>query len=254
MTRLLIAAAAFAVQSALAINIFGIETDPDKMDENWKKEKIEALANDGDPKERIEAARYLGALDDPEAVAALAAALSDRDARVRQAAASGLWKTGKKAQAAKPQLLAALDDADPNVVARVTGALEAIGMKEAELVAANKRVFNAPDASVDSRFLVSRSLVGREPNVKIAEAQLAYLVDNAASGSDAGKHNTGLAEEALAGLAKKTQDPAVGAALVQAARSARAFFAGVHTADHCRIRNSPGPELPAGTERGGRLR
>jgi len=222
MTRLLIAAAAFAAQSALAINIFGIETDPDKMDESWKKEKIEALANDSDPKERIEAARYLGGNEDPDAVAALAAALADRDARVRQAAASGLWKTGKKAQAAKPQLLTALDDADPNVVARVAGALEELGMKEAELAAPNKRVFNAPDSTVDSRFLVSRSLVGREPATKVLEAQLAYLAANASSRSDAGKHNTELAQQSLAWLAKKTQDPAVGAALVEAARTARA--------------------------------
>jgi len=115
----------------------------------------------------------------------------------------------------------ALDDADPNVVAQVTGALEAIGMKEAELVAPNRRVFNSPGATIDSRFLVSRSLVGREPATKILEAQLAYLADNASSRSDAGKHNTEIAQEALVWLAK-TQDRSLGAPLVEAARTARA--------------------------------
>jgi HEAT repeat protein len=220
MTRALLLIAALAATPALAI--FGIETDPDKIEEGWKKEKLEALASDSDPKERAAAAKWLGGRDDPEAVSALAAALSDPDARVRQAAASGLWSTGKKAASARPQLEKALDDSDANVVARVTGALEATGMKEAELVAPNKRVFNAPEATIDSRFLVSRSLVGREPNAKILDAQLAYLADNASSKSRAGQHNTAIAREALEYLVKKTQDPALGPPLLEAARTARA--------------------------------
>src|SRR5207244_460248 len=149
---------------------------------------------DRDPEERAAAAEWLGGRNDPEAIAALAAALSDSEPKVRKAAASGLWSTGKSAAPAREQLMRALDDADPNVVAQVTGALEAIGMKEAELVAPNRRVFNSPGATIDSRFLVSRSLVGREPATKILEAQLAYLADNASSRSDAGKHNTEIAQ------------------------------------------------------------
>ena len=45
--------------------------------------------------------------------------------------------------------------------------------------------YGVPGATIDSRFLVSRSLVGREPATKILEAQLAYLADNASSRSDA---------------------------------------------------------------------
>jgi HEAT repeat protein len=219
MVRALLFAAAVTAQPAFAI--FGIETDPDKIEANWKKERIEALAKDRDPEVRIEAARFLGSRDDPESIAALGAALSDRDAGVRQAAASALWSTGKRATAARPQLVAALDDPDPNVVARVAGALEAMGMKEAELADANQRAFNAPEASVDSRFLVSRSLVGREPGPRLLEAMLAYLAANASSRGDAGKHNTELAAKALESLAK-SKDPSLAAPLMDAARTAKA--------------------------------
>lgn len=102
MYRALILAAALAAQSAFAI--FGIETDPAKIDAQWMKEKLEAVANDRDPKERAGAAEWLGGRNSPEAIAALAKALSDRDAKVRQAAAGGLWKAEKAAEPARSQL------------------------------------------------------------------------------------------------------------------------------------------------------
>src|SRR5258705_1805196 len=161
MPRILLLLAALVAQSAFAI--FGIETDPDKIEAQWVKEKLEAVAKDRDPRERAAAAEWLGGRKTPEAIAALAAALSDRDARVRQAAASGLWKSEKAAEPARAQLTAALDDPDPNVVAQAAGALQAIGVKSEALAEARKRVFNSPEASLTSRFLVARNLSGKEP-------------------------------------------------------------------------------------------
>ena len=80
---------------------------------------------------------------------------------MRKEAASGLWDAEEKAKDYRPQLMKALDDPDPNVVAYAAGALQAQGVKEAELVAARKRAFNAEGISDTARFLVSRNLVGR---------------------------------------------------------------------------------------------
>src|SRR5205807_8528649 len=91
----------------------------------------------------------------------------------------------------------------------------------------------------DSRFLVSRSLIGREPAPRILEAMIAYLADNASSRSDAGKHNTELAQEALVGLAD-TQDPSLGSALLDAARNAKAGQAAILKAIDELKRKPPG--------------
>src|SRR6185503_4901891 len=77
-----------------------------------------------------------------------------------------------------------------------------------------------PQATFDSRFLVSRSLIGQEPSPRVLEAMLVYLDRNASSKGDAGKKNTELAQQALVRLAK--QDPSVGPALMDAAQTARA--------------------------------
>ena len=217
MSRILLLAAALATQSAFAI--FGIETDPDKIEAQWVKEKLEAVANDRDPKERAAAAEWLGGRNSPDAIAALAKALSDRDAKVRQAAAGALWKSEKAAEPARRQLLAALEDSDPNVVVQAAGALQAIGMKEEALAAARKRVFDSPEASLSSRFLVSRNLIGREPATKLLEPMVAYL--ERAATPKVSSHNVELAQQALARLAK-TQDRSLLPPLMEAARAAKA--------------------------------
>jgi hypothetical protein len=173
MLRSLILAAALAAQPAFAV--FGIETDPDKIEAQWVKDKLEAVANDRSRKPRRGgrvARRTQGSRGDRTA-----AALSDRDAKVRQAAASALWKSEKASEPARAQLLAALDDPDPNVVAQAAGALQSIGMKEEALVAARMRVFESPEASLSSRFLVSRNLIGHEPSTKLLEAMVEYSSD-----------------------------------------------------------------------------
>jgi HEAT repeat protein len=214
----LLVAALFAAQAAFAV--LGIETDPDKIHAQWKKEKVEALATERDAKERAAAAEWLGGRSEPDVIAALANALSDKDARVREAAASALWKSGKAAEPARAQLVAALNEANPNVLARIAGALQMLGMEDNELVPARKRVFADPAATPDSRFLVSRNLIGAEPSPLLLDAMVAYLERNAASKSDAGRRNADLAQQALVRLA--TRDPSTGPAMLGAARRVKA--------------------------------
>src|SRR5690242_905032 len=90
----------------LAALAAGAQTEEEKL----VREHAKTLAKDRDAGDRAGAARWLGGRNSPEAVAALAAALSDPDAAVRQAAASALWDTGKDAAAAKPALEKALAD------------------------------------------------------------------------------------------------------------------------------------------------
>ncbi|MEO7742972.1 MAG: HEAT repeat domain-containing protein [Usitatibacter sp.] len=192
----------------------------DKMMQDAEKEKLEALAKDRDPKERLEAAEWLGGRNELHIIAALGAALSDRDAKVRQAAANGLWKSEKAAEPARPQLLKALDDLDPNVVARVAGALQSMGMKEAELVAPRKRVFASAQSSMESRFLVSRNLIGHEPATRLLEPTLAYLERAVSAKGHFTRQNIEIAQEALESLVK-SKDRSLIPPLMDAARSAR---------------------------------
>lgn len=219
MLRALILAAALAAPPAFAL--FGIETDPAKLEARVVKEKLEAVANDRDPKERAAAAKWLGGRKNPEAIAALAKALSDRDATVRQAAADGLWSSDEAAEPAREQLVAALDDPDVNVVAQAAGALQAIGMKEAELVTARKRVFASPEATLTSRLLVSRNLIGQEPAPRLLEPMVAYLERAAAARGPFAHRNVELAQKALERLAK-AQDRSLHAPWMDATRGAKA--------------------------------
>lgn len=177
--------------------------------EKWKREKLQAVTKARDPKDRLEAVEGLSYAD-PDAVMAFAAALSDSDARVRRAAANQLWKSEKRAEPYRPQLTKALDDSDPNVVANAAGALQATGIKEAELVAPRKRVLAAPESSVSARFLVARNLVGYEPPANLVGPMIEYLESNTrnytGSVGDKNRHNVELVEKALERLVKNTKD------------------------------------------------
>jgi HEAT repeat protein len=211
MARILILILSLAVFSAHAADL---EKWVDKMIEkdsaSYRKEQITILAKEPDPEYRIKAAEWLSSQRDPESVAALAGALSDKDARVRKAAASSLWDHGEKGIAAKPQLMKALDDPDANVVAYAAGALQAMGLKEAELVAPRKRVVASQEASVSARFLAARNLVGYETPTAIVVPMIAYLERNTqnytGSVTDKSRTNVELAENALEHLVKKTKD------------------------------------------------
>ncbi|HTR04344.1 MAG TPA: HEAT repeat domain-containing protein [Thermoanaerobaculia bacterium] len=142
------------------------------------REYAKKLAAERDPKERAHAAHWLGGRKNPEAISALAAALSDPDASVRQAAASALWDTGEAAAAAKPQLEKALGDRDAAVLARVAGALAAMGVPRAELADAWRRALSGAHDDATA-FLAARGLIGAEPAEKLAPPILAYLARNA---------------------------------------------------------------------------
>jgi len=142
------------------------------------KDYAKTLAKDRDAKERARAAHWLGGRKQPEAVAALARALSDPDASVRQAAASALWDTGKDAVAAKPELEKALDDPVAAVVARAAGALAVMGVPDKELAPAWRRALEGARDDATA-FVAARGLIGIDPPEKLAPAILTYLSKNA---------------------------------------------------------------------------
>jgi len=108
-------------------------------------------------------------------VASAARALSDPDAKVRERAASALWKKEKDAAPAKAALVKALDDPSPAVAIRAAGALSFLGMSEKELATARQRVLESPDAKSDDRFMAARGLVGQLPATRLVVPVLAYL-------------------------------------------------------------------------------
>src|ERR1700693_5919105 len=111
------------------------QSDGEKLVQRYAK----TLAKDRDARERASAARSLGGNENPGAVAALAKALSDPEAVVREAAASALWKTGKVAIVAKPELTRTLGDPEAAVVVRAAGALAAMDVPDSELADAWRR-------------------------------------------------------------------------------------------------------------------
>ena len=213
MKRIAALVLAFAVLPAAAFDFLKwVDEMTDKQMESWKKESIQTIARDPNPEKRLEAVKRLS-YTDPAAVAAFVGALSDKDARVREEAASQLWSAEKRAEPYRGELVKALDDPEPNVVAHVAGALQAIGMKESELVAPRKRVLAAPGASVTARFYVARNLVGYEAPIKLVGPMIDYLEQNTREYTgrvtDNSRQNVELGERALERLVKNTKDRAI---------------------------------------------
>jgi HEAT repeat protein len=217
MKRILIVALALASFAVFA------ETDAQRTFRKWAVEKMEVLRKDKDPVQRTEAAAYLGSYKDLDVIAALGAALSDPDARVRAAAAGSLWSAGKAAEPARGNLLKALEDPAPAVVVRAAGALEGLGMDEKDLVGPRKRAFEATDAPYDARFMAARGLAGSVPSVALLDAMLEFLARSAPrQGADAlaqqsSEKNIEMAAHALEELAG-TGDRAIIAPLEAQAR------------------------------------
>ncbi len=147
-------------------------------EEKLVREYAKTLAKDRDAKERASAARWLGGRKQPEAVAALAKALSDPEASVREAAASALWKTGKDAAAAKPELTKTLGDPDAAVVARAAGALAVMDVPDSELADAWRRALEGARDDATA-FLAARGLIGIDRPEKLAPPILTYLAKRA---------------------------------------------------------------------------
>jgi HEAT repeat protein len=183
-------------------------------EEKLVRESAKTLAKDRDPKDRAAAAKSLGGREQPEAVAALAKALSDPDASVRQAAASALWKTGKAAAAAKPELQKTLGDPEAAVVARAAGALSAMGVPDAELAEAWRRALQGARDDATA-FLAARGLIGIDPPERLAPPILTYLSKNAEEAARPGRGRSGYddsksaeaAAKALEDLSKESAAP-----------------------------------------------
>src|ERR1051325_4798040 len=121
---------------------------------------------------RVEAAESLGRMHSADAIAPLAAALSDANPRVRRAAAGALWDAHDLAKPAMPALRTALADTELAVVMRAAGALIAMDVPEAELAEPLRKVLRGGD-TVD-RFMAARALIGIEPGDRLVQPLVEY--------------------------------------------------------------------------------
>lgn len=127
---------------------------------------------------RIQAVERLGDLQTAAAAELLVQALSDREARVRSAAASALWKSSDVAKAAIPALRNALADPDLYVVACAAGALIAMDVPRKEVADPLRNVLQRGDPY--DRFLAARGLTGVEPAGNLVAPIIEYLRRNVA--------------------------------------------------------------------------
>jgi HEAT repeat protein len=179
------------------------KSDRQKLVDRYAKELKSRDANT-----RAEAAEGLGDMEMAEAIEPLIAALSDREVRVREAAANALWRSSEVAKPAIPALRKALADPAPAVVIRAAGALISMD-EEPDTMADELRGVLQRGDEVD-RFLAARALIGIEPGDKLAGPIVDYLRRNSPdpkNGSDwsALRDNFDAGKKALRGLAE-TQD------------------------------------------------
>ncbi|HYU78035.1 MAG TPA: HEAT repeat domain-containing protein [Vicinamibacterales bacterium] len=139
-------------------------------------ERYERDLKSRDAAKRADAARGLGDLEMTEAIDALVVALSDTNAVVRQAAASGLWNSSGVAKRAVAPLRRALGDSDPAVVVRAAGALIAMDEDPSSMADPLRGVLQRGN-EVD-RFLAARALIGIEAADRLAPPILDYLRRN----------------------------------------------------------------------------
>jgi hypothetical protein len=144
---------------------------------------------------------------------------------VRVAAAGALWKSGKASETARAHLMQVLDDPSPAVVIRAAGALQMLGMPNAELVPARRRVFETPGIPNSDRYMAARGLIGYAPPVMLLDPILEFLERSAAprpasAQSIAERESFEGAVSALERLAK-TGDRALVVPLIDATRAAR---------------------------------
>jgi HEAT repeat protein len=155
--RRLICATAVAT---IALPVAAQSRDAERQFREWANERVQVLARSRDPAKRLDAAEYLGGFTDADVIAALDAALDDSDARVRAAAAGSLWESGKASEPARAHLVRAMNDPAVSVAIRAAGALEMLGVPDAELVPARRRVFESPGVSNVDQYMAARGLIG----------------------------------------------------------------------------------------------
>jgi HEAT repeat protein len=192
--------------SLLSLSLAAQSAEQLKLVERFKKELKSRNAET-----RAEAAENLGDMEIAAAVEPLIAALSDKDADVRKAAASGLWRSSDVARQAIPALRKALEDEASAVVIRAAGALIAMDEDPASMDEELRSVLRRGD-EVD-RFLAARALIGIDPGDALAGPILDYLKRNApdpkASDWSARSNNFEMGEKALKDLAKTNDRKAI---------------------------------------------
>ena len=156
-----------------------------------------------DVSERVDAAETLGKIKIPEIVAPLSTALTDQDARVRQAAASAFWEASDVSKDAIPALRKVLNDSDVSVVMRAAGALIAMDVPEQELAEPLRNVLQDGDST--DRFLAARALTGIDPGGKLAPPMLDYLRRQL----NADRDNYDMGRKALRNLGKTNDRSAI---------------------------------------------
>ena len=118
---------------------------------------VKTLTRDKSADDRARAAERLGDLKAVEAVPALAAALKDKDARVRAYAAGALLDIGEPAASAKPALQEALLDSDSTTVWNAAGALRNMGMVTTDVLPAYRRLLG--DRECGMRVSAAQAIV-----------------------------------------------------------------------------------------------
>jgi len=151
----------------LFIALFAAASEIDDLARNLKSRNVDT---------RVEAVESLGRLKSAAAAELLAQALSDREAKVRGAAARALWDSSDTGKAAIPALRKTLDDQDPYVVACAAGALIAMDVPETEVAEALRGVLRRGDDY--DRFLAARLLIGVEPAGNLVVPIVDYLRRN----------------------------------------------------------------------------
>jgi HEAT repeat protein len=121
---------------------------------------LKTLARDKNADDRERAAERLGDLKAVEAVPGLAAALKDKDSRVRAQAAGALLDIGEPARPATPALQEALLDSDGTTVWNAAAALHNMGMVTTDLLPAYRRLLK--DRDCDMRVSAAKAIVEYE--------------------------------------------------------------------------------------------
>jgi predicted Zn finger-like uncharacterized protein len=171
-------------------------------------------AKESDAEFRLQAARCLGQIGAAAAtqgVPALAAALKDTEADIREAAADALGKFGVEGRSAVPSLLAVLTDKETAVRRATLGALAQIGPEAKDALPKLKPAFKDPDPEVRRRALDVLGRLGKDA-VKDKEA-LAALKAGLSDGEFSMNALNALArigppaKDLAIGLVKQLKDP-----------------------------------------------
>lgn len=151
----------------LFISVFAVASEIDDLAKNLRNRNVDA---------RVEAVEKLGEQKTAAAAELLAQALTDREAKVRSAAARALWGSSDTSKSAIPALRSTLADPDPYVVACAAGALIAMDVPEKEVAEPLRGVLRRGDPY--DRFLAARLLIGVEPAGNLVAPIVEYLRRN----------------------------------------------------------------------------